>query len=482
MNTSEAGNNTLDELPQILQRQRDAFNKEGPVSYETRIDRIDRCIALMVDHQDALCEAVNADFGCRSRHVTRMSDIFTSLGSLKFARKNLKKWMQPERRRAPSPMNLFGARAHIHYQPKGVIGIMSPWNVPINVVFSPLSDVLSAGNRAMIKPSEFNPQTVALLKQLFAQYFDETEIAIISGDADIGSAFSALPLDHLIFTGGGEVGKLVMQAAAKNLTPVTLELGGKSPVVVSESCDILDAAEKIITAKAMNSGQLCINADYCFVPEAKIEQFIQQCRKTVAQHYPSIMDNPDFVSVINGRNYDRIVSYLEDAESKGARVVPLNPSAEAWQDRDKHKIPLHLVIDPSDDMLVMQQELFGPILCLKPYRQFDDCIEDINNRPRALALYYFGKDKAEQQKLVSHTIAGGMSINDIGVHFACDDMPFGGIGPSGMGHYHGHDGFKTFSHAKAVFKQGVVNLPKLSGTLPPYGEKIDKMLGNMIKK
>lgn len=458
------------------------MRREGPVSLETRIDRIDRCIALIVDHEDELCAAVDSDFGCRAHIVTRMSDLFTSLNTLKFVRKNLKKWMRPERRRAAFPMGLLGARAEIHYQPKGVVGIMSPWNVPLNMVFSPLADVLGAGNRAMIKPSEFNPKTVELLRKLFTEYFDESEIAIIAGDAEIGAAFSSLPLDHIIFTGAGHVGKLVMQAAAKNLTPVTLELGGKSPVIVSASADLAKAADQIMSVKAINAGQICISPDYCFVPRDSVDEFVDACRNTVSEQFPTVAENPDYVSMINARNYDRVKANIEEAKANGAKVVALSPADESWDDRERHKIPIHLVIDPSDDITVMQEELFGPIMCIKPYDQIDDCITAINDRPRPLALYYFGKDKAEQRQVIANTMSGGMCINDLGVHFACDDMPFGGVGASGMGHYHGREGFKTFSHAKSVLKQGPVNLQKLSGMLPPYGEKIDNIMSRMIKK
>lgn len=470
------------DLARILQNQRRAFESEGPVALETRVDRIERCIALIVDHQDALCAAVNEDFGGRSQRVTRMSDLFTSVNTLKFVKKYIRKWMKPERRRAPFPMNLLGARADIYYQPKGVVGIMSPWNVPINVVFSPLADVLGAGNRAMIKPSEFNPKTVAVLSELFRQYFDETEIAVVSGGADVGSAFSSLPLDHIIFTGAGQVGKLVMRSAAQNLTPVTLELGGKSPVIVSQGAKLEEAAEKIIAGKAMNAGQVCISPDYCFVPEEKMEAFISHCQQTIANQYPTFMHNDDFVSLINDRNFDRVQGYLTDARAKNARVVTLAFEGEDWNDRARHRMPIHLVIDPSDDMKVMQEELFGPVLCVLPYSDLGEVIVNINRRPHPLAMYYFGHEQKEQEYLIANTTAGGMSINDIGVHFACDDMPFGGVGASGMGHFHGREGFKTFSHAKSVFRQGFLNLPKLSGSLPPYGDKVDRMMDAMIKK
>jgi coniferyl-aldehyde dehydrogenase len=470
------------ELARILQTQREAFRREGTPSHETRIDRLDRCIALIVDHKDEICEAVNEDFGCRSHHVTLMNDIFPSVNSLKFVKKHVRKWMQPERRKSPFPMGLLGARSEVHYQPKGIVGIMSPWNFPVNMVFSPLADVLGAGNRAMVKPSEFNPNTVSLFETLFGQYFDESEVAIVAGDSQVGAAFASLPLDHIIFTGSTGVGKLVMQAAAKNLVPVTLELGGKSPVIVSDTADIADVAEKIMTIKAMNAGQVCISPDYCFVARDKLRQFVSECQKTIAEQYPEIAGNADFVSMINEGNFDRIKGYIDDAIDKGADIVVLNPAGEDWDDRRRHKIPIHLIIDPRDDMRVMQEELFGPILCIKPYDKIDDCIAVINDRPRPLALYYLGKDRAEQQRVIDNTIAGGMCLNDLAMHVACDDMPFGGVGASGMGNYHGREGFLTFSHAKAIFRQGRFNLLKLSGTLPPYGKKVDKLMSRMIRK
>ncbi len=471
-----------DELTKILDAQRAAFMRDGTPSHETRLDRLDRCLAMIVDHKDEICAAVNADFGCRSHHVTLMNDIFPSVNSLKFVKKHVRKWMQPERRKSPFPMGLLGARSEVHYQPKGIVGIMSPWNFPVNMVFSPLADVLGAGNRAMIKPSEFNPNTVELLQKLFDEYFDETEVAIVAGDSQVGAAFASLPFDHIIFTGSTGVGKLVMQAAARNLVPVTLELGGKSPVIVSDSADLAEVAEKVMTIKAMNAGQVCISPDYCFVPRGRIDQFVSECQQTISGQYPTIIGNRDFVSMVNERNYDRVKGYLDDAKAKGARIVTLSPAGEDWGDREKHKIPIHLVIDPDDDMMVMQEELFGPVLCIKPYDSIDECIDTINRRPRPLALYYLGKDKAEQQQVIKETIAGGMCINDLAMHVACDDMPFGGAGASGMGNYHGREGFKTFSHAKAVFRQGPVNLQKLSGTLPPYGEKVDKLMSRVIRK
>jgi coniferyl-aldehyde dehydrogenase len=482
MNATAIKESVSAELEPLLKIQRAAFRAEGPVQLATRIDRIDRCIALLVDNQPAICEAVEADFSCRSKYVTQMMDIMNSVGSLKHVKKNIKKWMKPEKRSAPIPMNLFGAKAHVHYQPKGVVGIMTPWNVPVNMIFSPLADVLGAGNRAMIKPSEFTPHTSQLMKQLFSQYFEESEVAIVTGGPEVGAAFSALPLDHLIFTGASSIGKLVMKAAAENMVPVTLELGGKSPVIIGDDYDIDLAAERIITGKSMNGGQLCISPDYCFVPQSRLEAFIRRCKEVVREQFPTVQTNPDFVSCINDRHYDRVGTYINEARDAGTRVIPLCPEGEQGFTPEQRKIALHLVIDPDDSLACMTEEIFGALLNIKPYADVQDAIDFINQRERPLALYYFGTNKAEQDKVITQTISGGVSINAIAMHVACDELPFGGTGNSGQGNYRGRDGFRTFSHARAVYQQGFVDIAKLAGTLPPYGEKIAKMLSSQIKK
>lgn len=482
MNAPIKDDATTAELPLILANQRAAFRAEGPVALATRIDRIDRCIALLVDNKEAICDAVNEDFGCRSKYVTLMTDVMNSVGTLKFVKKNLKKWMKPEKRTPFMPMNFLGASAKIHYMPKGVVGIMTPWNVPVNMIFSPLADVLGAGNRAMIKPSEFTPKTGEVMKRLFAQYFEETEIAVVTGGPEVGAAFSALPLDHLIFTGATSIGRLVMRAASENMVPVTLELGGKSPVIVSEKGDIALAAQRIITGKSMNGGQLCISPDYCFVPQSKMEAFIHSCKQTIASMYPTVQDNDDFVACINERHYDRVKGYIDEATAAGTRVIPLCPKGEAMSDREAHKIALHLIVNPADELQCMQDEIFGAILNIKAYDDLDEVIEYINARERPLALYYFGKDKDEESRITQETISGGMSVNAIALHVACDDMPFGGVGKSGMGNYRGIDGFRTFSHARSVYREGFMDMAKVAGTLPPYGEKVASMLESQIKK
>lgn len=478
-----AGHEALDDrLQALLHNQRSAFRAEGYVEYATRIDRLDRCIALLVDHKDALCEAVNTDFGCRSPYLTQMMDIMNSIGSLKFVKKHLKKWMRPERRSPMVPMNVLGAQARIHYQPKGVVGIMTPWNVPVNMVFSPLADVLGAGNRAMIKPSEYTPRTAELLRELFARYFEPSEIAVVTGGPEAGAVFSALPFDHLIFTGATEIGRKVMRAAAENLVPVTLELGGKSPVIVSRNSDIRQVAETLIMGKAMNSGQLCISPDYCFVPDSQLEAFIRHCQVVIAEHFPRIQGNPDFTACVNARHFHRIAGYLDEAVQAGTRIVPLCPEGEARSAEEDRTIALHLLVNPDDDLACMREEIFGPLLCIKTYRELDTVIDTINARERPLALYYFGRDRKEQAEVFRRTTSGGASINAVALHVGCDDLPFGGVGMSGMGHYRGRDGFRTFSHARAVYREGWVNMAKLAGTLPPYGDKIAKLLDAQIKK
>lgn len=469
-------------LNEQLAKMRAAFRAEGTVAYETRIERMDRCIELLVDNQKIICDAINQDFGCRSKHVTTLNDVYSSVKTMQFNKKHLKKWMKPEKRRAPSPMNLAGAKSLIYYQPKGVVGIMTPWNFPVNMIFSPLADILGAGNRCMIKPSEFTPAFAEAIQGLFARYFKPEEITVVTGGPEVGAAFAGLPLDHIIFTGATGIGKLVMKAASENLVPVTLELGGKSPTFVSESADIEQAAEKIILGKTMNAGQICVSPDYCFVPAGKLDAFIAACKGIVARHFPRIVDNPDFVAVINQRHFERLNSYLDDARAKGARIEEINPAGESWSDPAIHKMPVHLIIEPRDDMLCMQNEIFGPILNIKPYSSFQSCVDYVNAQPRPLAMYYFGKDKQELQRLIDDTIAGGMTVNDIGMHVGCNDIPFGGIGPSGMGSYHGYEGFRTFSHAKSVFKQGFIDFGKLGGTLPPYGERFEKVMAGQIKK
>ena len=466
-----------------LQSQRDSYIAEGFVSAETRIDRIDRAIDILVTHSEAISEAMNEDFGCRPRETNLMTDVTGSIECLKHSKKHLKKWMKTEKRPTMFPLNLLGGRSSITYQPKGVVGVIAPWNFPLGMVFEPLAGVLAAGNRAMIKPSEFTPATSSLITEIVSSAFDPNELTVFNGGPEVGQAFSTLPFDHLIFTGATSVARHIMAAAAENLVPVTLELGGKSPVIISRSADISEAVQRIMTGKMLNAGQVCIAPDYLMVPEEALEQVIDEATNIVEQMYPTILANKDYTAMVNDRHYQRISKNLADAEERGIRTVTINPADEDFSNNPTQKIAPTLVINPDDDALCMQDEIFGPILPIKTYENFEDTISYINAHPRPLAAYFFGKDKAEEQRFLTGTTSGGVSINDVMFHMLQKDIPFGGVGPSGMGSYHGIEGFKTFSHAKSVYRQpNRIPFAKLAGFMPPYGEASEKSIRQKVKK
>ncbi len=469
-----------EQMSGLLERQREAYLLEGVVSAATRRDRLERAIGLLNTHESRLVEAMNEDFGHRSEHQSLLTDIGGSIGPLRTAQKNLGKWMKPEKRKVgPFPLNLLGAKSRVEYQPLGVVGLISPWNFPVNLTFTPLAGILAAGNRCMIKPSEYTPATSEAMAEIFPTVFDELEIAVVIGGAQTGQDFSGLAFDHLLFTGATSIARHVMRAAAENLVPVTLELGGKSPVVVGRSADMQKTTDAIMTGKMMNAGQICLAPDYVFVPEENLDEFVESTRRSVARLYPTLLDNPDYTSVINERHFDRINGYIEEAREKGATVVELNPANEDFHQQPHYKIPPTLIVDPDDTLKVMQDEIFGPVLPVKRYRDIDDTVQYINRRPRPLGLYYFGTDDAEQQRVLSHTTSGGVTVNDVVMHVAQEDLPFGGVGPSGMGSYHGLDGFRTFSHAKAIFQQSKLNVAELAGIRPPYSEKTLKAIKGM---
>ena len=347
----------------------------------------------------------------------------------------------------------------------------------------PLAGIFAAGNRGMLKLSELTPATSTLLQHLVSEYFDKTELTAITGGPEVGAEFSALPFDHLIFTGGTHIGRHILQAAANNLTPCTLELGGKSPVIVSRSYDIKKAAQRIMTGKALNQGQACLGPDYCFVPIEDKELFIAEAINYYSELFPTILNNDDYTSVVNGRHYERLSKMIEDAKNKGGDVRVINPANENFlkQKEGMHKIPMTLVIEPTDHMLVMQEELFGPIICIKSYDNINECLEYINAGTRPLGLYYFGNNAQEERDVLDKTISGGVTINDVMAHSSCDDIPFGGIGHSGMGNYHGHDGFLTFSHQRSIYRQSKLDIMKLSGMIPPYGDKCKKQLDKLTQ-
>ncbi|PCJ71159.1 MAG: coniferyl aldehyde dehydrogenase [Rhodobiaceae bacterium] len=468
-------------MREILDRQKAAQLKEGAPSVERRIDWIDRAIALLVDNQKEIAAAMAADFGHRSIEQSLLTDIMGSIGPLKHAKKHVREWSKAEKRKVLFPLGLFGAKARIEYQPKGVVGVISPWNFPINLTFVPLGGIFAAGNRVMIKPSEYTPATSELMARMFREAYDETEVAVVTGGPAVGEAFSRQPFDHLLFTGATSVAHHVMRAAAENLVPLTLELGGKSPVIVSKSAKMDDAAAKIMTGKTMNAGQICLAPDYVFVPESKIDEFVGAVQKSVKKMYPTLKDNPDYTSIVNQRHFDRLNSYVDDARAKGATIIEVNPANEDFSQQPHHKIPPTLVLNPTDDMKVMQEEIFGPLLPIKTYKDSDETIDYINANDRPLGLYYFGEDKAEEKKVLENTTSGGVTVNDVIMHISMEDLPFGGVGPSGMGAYHGFDGFREFSHAKAIYTQAKASFVA-EMFRPPYGDGTRKRLASQIKK
>ena len=472
-------NEVIQDMNRILELQKNLNIKEGAPDINLRKDRLDRVIAMVSKYDKQIVSAVNQDFGNRDQVMSAATEVASVIGPMEHAKKNLKKWMKTEKRKAAiaplgSALSLLGAKAEVRYQPKGVVGAISPWNFPMNLALAPLAGIISAGNRVMHKPSELTPATSDLLKQMIEEYFDEGEMAVFVGDAEVGAAFSGLAFDHLIFTGGTSIAKHVMKAASENLVPLTLELGGKSPVVVGKNAKIRETAQRVMQGKTMNAGQICLAPDYALVPEERVEEFVQASVEATSEMYPEMKDNDDFTSIINQRHYDRIQSYLEDAKEKGADVVEINPSNEDFSQQPHHKIPPTIVLNPSEDMKIMQEEIFGPVLPVKTYKDVTEPVDYINSKDRPLGLYYFGEDAKEKDYVLENTTSGGVTVNDVISHIQMEDLPFGGVGPSGMGSYHGYDGFKEFSHAKAVYKQTKINLMKLAGLVPPYKKKEEK--------
>ncbi len=464
----------------ILELQKRLQTKQGAPDARLRKDRLTRAINLVLAHKDEFLSALSEDFGARSREMSLFTDISGAVGPLKQARTNVEKWMAPQKRPVtPSALGLFGARAEVRYQPKGVVGVIAPWNFPISLSFDAIAGAFAAGNRVMLKPSEYTPATSALMAQTIDLYFDEDELAVIQGGPDVGAAFAGLAFDHLIFTGATNVGRHVMRAAADNLVPVTLELGGKSPVVIGASADLEKTAARIMQGKTMNAGQICLAPDYVLAPKESVPGFVEASKAAVAKMYPTIKDNSDYTAIINQRHFDRITGMIADAKAKGGEIVTINPANEDFGQQEHRKIPPTIILNATDDMQVMQEEIFGPLLPVRTYSAFDDTVNEINARPRPLALYYFGDDNAESEALLNRTHSGGVTINDVIFHFAMDDLPFGGVGPSGMGAYHGHRGFIEFSHEKAIYRQ--ISAELLAILRPPYGAAFRKQIAARLK-
>jgi coniferyl-aldehyde dehydrogenase len=459
------------DMDETLAIQREAFMAALPEPLSARKDRLKRAAAMIRDNAASLCDAMSQDFGHRSREQSMTTDIEGSIGPLESALKNLDTWARPERRKVTFPLGLLGAKAWIKYQPKGVIGVIAPWNFPLNLIFSPLAEVFAAGNRAMIKTSEYTPATGALLEELVQRSFAVEELAVVGGGVEAGQAFASLPFDHLVFTGGTAVGRHVMRAAADNLVPVTLELGGKSPVIIGKGADLPRATERIALGKMLNAGQICLAPDYLLVREEDESAVVEGLTAAASAMYPTLVDNPDYTSMVSDRHLTRLGDWLDDARSKGAQIETVNPAGEDFTRGNGRKMPLHIVRDATDDMILMQEEIFGPVLPIRRYSSIDDAITQVNRRDRPLALYHFGSDESERRRVLDRTISGGVTLDDVIFHVAMESLPFGGVGPSGMGAYHGEFGFKAFSHARGVYRQARIDVARLARMKPPYRKR-----------
>lgn len=470
MNMSIDQNEIAVSLQSVLDAQKSAYLQSPAPTYQERSDKLKRLKTALIDHQSKLVDALNQDYGHRPELDSMIGDILPCVMNISYTLKRLKKWMKPQRRSAG--LLLSPATVRVEYQPLGVVGIMVPWNFPIMLSIGPLITAIAAGNRAMIKFSEFTPHTNAALITMLNEVFSQDEVASIEGEADVAAKFSALAFDHLMFTGSTAVGRHVMRAAADNLTPVTLELGGKSPVIVAPDMPIATAVERLIYGKCLNAGQICVAPDYVLCPKDKIADFIAQYQRQFQKMYGSSNDRADYANIVNESQHARLMSWLDDAKEKGATIVSAN---EQPIDRASRNLATQLVTGANDDMLLMQQEIFGPILPILPYDELEQAISYINERPRPLALYIMSLDKPTQTRILQHTHSGGVCINDVVFHVAAEDAPFGGVGASGMGHYHGKEGFLTFSKAKTVLARGgSLNTGKL--VHPPYGNFIQRML------
>ncbi len=459
-------------MQSILEKQRVAFRAEPNPSYEVRDDRLKRLAEMISQNAAEIADTVSEDFGHRSKIETRLADIAALLTEIKHTRAHLKKWMRVEKR--PVALQFKPAKNEVRYMPKGVVGIISPWNYPFQLAISPLIAALSAGNRAMIKPSELTPRTSELTKRLLGEIYPEDLVAVVTGDASVAQEFSTLNFDHMLFTGSTKVGRYVMEAAAKNLTPVTLELGGKSPTIIDYDYPLKTAAERILSGKLLNSGQTCIAPDYVLTPKDQVDATVKQLTKVCRRFYKNIHDNDDYTAIISEQHFARLNGLIEDARKKGANIIEIYPE-EAKTSSNVRKMPPKLVTDVTPDMAIMQEEIFGPLLPLVPYESLDEAIDFVAERPHPLALYVFSDNKIVVERTNNELLAGGVAINDTLMHITQNDLPFGGVGDSGIGAYHGHDGFLTFSHAKATFRQSKINGRKM--LFPPYGKSIERVLG-----
>ena len=463
-------------LRALFEKQRAAFRRGAP-DHSQRVAALGSLEAAVRDYRNEIVRATNEDFGGRARQETLLLELAPLVDAIRHTRKHLGGWMKPRRVRAG--INFFPARARIIYQPLGVVGILGAWNYQTFLSLSPLVDVIAAGNHAMVKPSELAPKTAEVLQKMIAAIFPPEYIAVVNGDAQLAVEFTSLPFDHLLFTGSSRVGKLVMKAASENLTPVTLELGGKCPVIVHSEFPLRPAVERILTGKLYNAGQTCLAPDYVFVHESERDEFVRLASEVAEQLYPKWSGNPDYTHIISAQQFERLNGYIRDAVAHGAKTVPLGSRETPTSTTDRLFTPV-VLLDTKDSMLVMREEIFGPILPVLMYRELAEALEYVNTHERPLALYYFDHNARRIDHVLRATISGGVTINDVIYHIAQNNLPFGGVGASGMGHYHGRAGFQTFSKKKGVFLQS--RFSTLKFLRPPYGTLTDRVIRWLLRK
>ena len=465
-------------LRDAFERQRIGFRQCTPLGLRKRLEALDLLLQSVVNHEDAIVEAVAADFSRRSARETRLLEIFPLVDEIRSVKRNLRRWMQS--RNAAANWQFLPSRTKIVYQPLGVVGVIGAWNYPVLLTLSPLVNAIAAGNHVLVKPSELAPATAEILRQMISEVFPDEYVSVVTGGPDVASVFSALPFDHILFTGSERVGKLVMKAAAENLTPVTLELGGKSPALVHESYPMATAADRICSAKFWNAGQTCIAPDYVLVPKNRVDEFVHKCEAVLSKRYPNAASNADYTHLISKAAWERMRDLVDDARSKGARVLRVK-SVHGDVPAGSRFFPPTLILGADNSMHVMQAEIFGPILPIVTYSLAEDALTFINDRPHPLALYYFDRNKSRIRKVLNQTVSGGAAINDCIFHFVQHQLPFGGVGPSGMGAYHGFDGFCAFSKKKGVLLQNSIVGSFLDAALkPPYTSRSDRIISFLV--
>ena len=450
MNEIQENPGSLEKLQPGFDQMREAQLADPMPGLETRRDRLQRLLKGLEEREEAFTLAISKDFGQRSAFETANYDITVTLADIKYQIRNLARWMRIRKRSVP--LHLMPGRARIVPQPLGVVGVISPWNFPVFLSLSPVAGAIAAGNRVMLKPSEWTPKTSALLAELASEAFEPDEFRVFEGGIETGRAFAELPFDHLLFTGSTRVAKEVSNSAAKNLTPLTLELGGKSPALVCPDANLKRAAERIVFGKLANAGQICIAPDYVFVERAKFHDFIEMLQTYIKKAYPRLNNNPDYTSIISADHFSRLNRMIEEAREDGAEIISINPDGETLEPSAR-KIPPTLILRPNPTLSVMQEEIFGPILPVLSYEKIEEAIEFVQNRARPLALYLFTEKAIERERILRETVSGGVAVNEVLFHCVCETLPFGGVGASGMGSYHGQAGFDTFSHLKPVFIQ-----------------------------